>query len=855
MPKVMTDKELKAWFKKECESEPEKHYPVKALKELGFKRGQCEKCKTFFWSAVADQLVCGDPTCSGGFRFIGKSPAKYKLDYIQAWRKFAALLKELGYTEVKRYPCVARWNPTTDFTIASIAAFQPYVVSGEVAPPAKHLVIPQFCLRFSDIDNVGITGAHYTGFIMWGQAAFVPPEEYDINKYLKDIYAWLSEGLGLPKEEITWHEDAWAGGGNYGPSVEFYSRGLELGNQVYMQYEQLPNGEKRELRIKVLDMGEGSERIPWFTHGTNTSFDATFPTVMQKLYKATKLKPDYDVWMKYLPYAAYLNVDEVEDIDAAWKDVAKKIDIDVNELKKKILPIAALYSIAEHTRTLLFAITDGALPSNVGGMYNLRVILRRALSLIEQHGWKLTLPQIAQWHAEYLGELFPELKEHLGSVQKILNVEEEKYATTKQKTRQLLTRLAAKKLNTEELIELYDSHGIEPELIAQEAKKLGKHIEVPKNFYALVAERHEKKEVTEEEEEEMAAATRKAVRVDFPPLPDTKALYFNDYRITSFDGKVLAVKDNYVVLDQTAFYPTSGGQLHDLGKLDGAKIIDVFKQGNLIIHKTDKPPALKPGQEIHADIDAERRIQLAQHHTSTHIVNAAAKKVLGRHINQAGAKKDMDKATIDITHYAPLAEKELEKIEKEANKIVKASIKTNLRFMPRNEAELQFGHEIYQGGAVPGKQVRIVEIPNIDVEACGGTHLLNTNEAGTIKIIKSSKIKDGIVRITFAAGRAAKKLEEQQRGVMDEAAKLLNVKADQVPARAGELFTIWKKARKAAKKGKTLTPADLKFAVKKSSKGNLIEQTAESLQTQPEHILTVIKRFLTELEKWKKGPK
>ncbi|HLD33510.1 MAG TPA: alanine--tRNA ligase-related protein, partial [Candidatus Nanoarchaeia archaeon] len=159
----MSDKEIKLDFKKLVQANPEKHYPVKALKSYGYQRKQCGTCKTFFWTIDGSRKVCGDNACSGGFQFIGNSPAKKKLDYIQTWQEFARIHKKLGYTPIERYPVVARWNPTVDFTIASIAAFQPLVVSGEIKPPANPLVIPQFCVRFNDIDNVGITGAHYAG--------------------------------------------------------------------------------------------------------------------------------------------------------------------------------------------------------------------------------------------------------------------------------------------------------------------------------------------------------------------------------------------------------------------------------------------------------------------------------------------------------------------------------------------------------------------------------------------------------------------------------------------------------------------------------------------------------------------
>src|SRR3989338_7197778 len=384
----MSDKEIKQEFRKKASEEPDKYYATSVLKEEGFSRRQCGICSRFYWTVHPDSKVCGDPACSGGFRFINGTPARKKLGYIEVWKEFSEHFRKRGYTPIRRYPVAARWRDDTDFVQASIYDFQPYVVSGEVEPPANPLVVPQFCLRFNDIDNVGITGAHYTGFVMIGQHAFMPPDKWDQNKYFLDIHEWLTEGLGIPIEEITYHEDAWAGGGNFGPCMEFFSRGLELGNQVYMMYERR-GGARKELNLKVLDMGMGHERNAWFTQGTSTSYETTFPTVCKKLFEQTGVKVNKSVVQKFLPYSSYLNVDEVENIDKAWAQVAAKMGMDAKEVREQILPLAEMFSVGEHLRSLLFALSDGALPSNVGGGYNLRVILRRALGLIDSYGWKV----------------------------------------------------------------------------------------------------------------------------------------------------------------------------------------------------------------------------------------------------------------------------------------------------------------------------------------------------------------------------------------------------------------------------------------------------------------------------------
>jgi hypothetical protein len=207
---MLSDKEQKKQFKVTASKEPEKYYPTKALKKEGFFRNRCNSCDKYFWHIDKDRKVCGDAACSGGFDIAKGTPAKTKLSFVGVWEKIVEMLEPLGYTPIDRYPVVARWNPTTDFVIASIAAFQPYVITGEVDPPAKKLVIPQFSLRFSDIDNVGVTGSHCTGFVMIGQHAFVSEKEWDQEEYFMDIYNFLIKGVGLAKSELTIHEDAWA---------------------------------------------------------------------------------------------------------------------------------------------------------------------------------------------------------------------------------------------------------------------------------------------------------------------------------------------------------------------------------------------------------------------------------------------------------------------------------------------------------------------------------------------------------------------------------------------------------------------------------------------------------------------
>ncbi|MBR9693062.1 alanine--tRNA ligase [Candidatus Woesearchaeota archaeon] len=859
---VKSDKEIKKWFKGEASKQPEKYYATTVLEKRGYVRKHCA-CGTWFWTMNKEQKHCGDAACAGGFTLFEDNPCKKEMDYIQTWNEFAKMFDKKGYAVVPRYPVVARWNPTMDFTIASIAAFQPYVVSGEVEAPSKKLVIPQFCLRFGDVDNVGITMSHMTGFVMIGQHAFVPPDEWDQDAAFADIVDWLTDGLGLPYEEITFHEDAWAGGGNFGPCMEYFSRGVELGNQVYMLFEQddeAKNGYK-ELSLKVLDMGMGHERNAWFSQGRDTIYDATFPTVIQELKKKTKVVYDEELMHKYIPYAAFLNLDEVEDINEAWELVSKKVGVPVEELREKIGPMVALYSIAEHARTLLFALADGALPSNVGGGYNLRMVYRRAQGFIDQYGWDIDMGEVAGWHADYLKPLFPELKTNVKDVKRILDVEKRKYVENKKKGEQFLRNqvarwskdekaFRAKKLKdvnfaNERLIHFYDTQGIPPETAKKVAKEEGIEIDIPDNFYALVAERHE--------QSEQKVQTKKTKKLKLDGIPNTEVLYYKAWDYVNFKAPVMKVLNgNQVVLERTAFYPTSGGQENDIGTLNKVKVVDVFKQDGIIVHVLKDKVDWKKGNMVEGKIDIDRRLQLAQHHTAAHIINGAAKKVLGNHIWQAGAAKTTTKARLDITHYDTLSEEELQEIERVANVIVQQNIPLQKDVQPKNLAEAEYGFRLYQGGAVPGKEIRVVDIPGFDTEACGGTHLNTTGEAGYIRILRSTKVQDGIIRIEFTAGLAAEKLAHDKKDKTEEIMQFLGVKEENlIPAASERLFLTWKKTKKLSKKKQDIPWKELEGAKLVPFKGEALAEAAHRLQTQPEHVLNTLTRFKKEIDEIK----
>ncbi|MBN2095492.1 MAG: alanine--tRNA ligase [Candidatus Aenigmarchaeota archaeon] len=736
---------------------PKEEYPSKTLEKIGFGRRQCRVCGRFFWSKFPRDY-CDDDECRvklglPAYGFLGKPMGK-KLNYDECWKTFVSVFRKFGHTPIKRYPVLARWRDDVTFVEASIYDFQPYCVSGEVEPPANPLLVPQFCLRFNDLENVGVTGRHYSGFIMVGQHVFNRPGNFI---YFKDealgyLFELFTEGMGIPEENIFLHEDAWEGGGNAGPSIEFFVGGIELANQVYMQYKVLQDetGEKKlvELETKVIDMGAGLERFPWVLNGTKTSYEVVFPEALKYL-ENTKLS-----------------------------------------FKEKVI-------LADHTRTLFIALFDGALPSNTGGGYNLRKILRQCFSILRKTGEKVDLVELMKIHSNW--KIFPELKKaDFKLIADIILEEEKKYKEMIAQGIQIVKK--TEKFDLETLRRLYESNGITPEII----KDIKPEVEIPADFYAA---REKKKE---------RAASGEVF--DTKGLPDTEKRYYEGE--TKGVAKVLRVIGDYVVLDRTVFYPRSGGQDCDLGLLNKHKVLEVIKQGNIVLHKIDigvfdmatcpdhpGKCGLKEGTPVEMKVDKARRLQLTQHHTGAHIINGACRRVLGAHAQQAGAEKTVEKAHLDIYHYKKVTDEEVEEIERLANQCIHDGLDVIGKCMCRTDAEQKYGFEIYQGGAVPGKEIRTIRIGQLkeggadkiddwDAEACGGLHLKNTREAELIIITGVKKIQDAITRIEFVAGAAARRYAGRMEAALKECADVLGCPEDKVFEESEKLFEEWKGARK-----------------------------------------------------------
>jgi alanyl-tRNA synthetase len=280
-------------------------------------------------------------SCRGKYGFINNGIGKgEKMSFAQAWKGFedSFTSARIPCESIKRYPVVARWRNDVDFVAAGIFCFQPYCVTGELDPPANPLICPQFCARFNDLDNIGITGRHYSGFVMMGIQVFNYPDDH---KFFKDEclefnHRWLTETLKIDPDEITYIEDVWAGGGNLGPSIEYFVHGLEVGNMVFMQYKTFHDGSREELDVKVIDVGIGLERVAWLINGSATSYSDTFAHAMSVLQSKINVEIDEDLWSKFGPYSCTLNIDEVDDIEKEWCNLADKMGEPVDKVKHSI---------------------------------------------------------------------------------------------------------------------------------------------------------------------------------------------------------------------------------------------------------------------------------------------------------------------------------------------------------------------------------------------------------------------------------------------------------------------------------------------------------------------------------------
>ncbi len=768
---------------------PEGEYEVELFRKQGFTRQTCAKCGKAFWS-IGQHETCGEAPCQE-YDFIGNPPFAKKLTYRAMREDFLSYLEQNGHTRVKRYPIVARWRDDVFFVQASVYPFQPWVISGEASPPANPLALSQPCVRFLDVDNVGKTGQHFTMFEMMAHHAFNFPGKF---LYFKDhtvelCHGFLTDRLGLKPDIVRYKESWWEGGGNSGPCFEVVFGGAEAATLVFMMNRDV-NGHRVPMDTQVVDTGYGLERLTWLSQGTTSAYEAVFGDSLAYLKRATGAKRvDDRVLREYSKVAGMLKIESLADIREIRRQTAERVGISVDELVAQVSPLESLYIVCDHSRALIFLLGDGVVPSNSREGYFARLLVRRGLRALKDLNITYSLADTVSFMIDQMREDYPEFFFNKGDILKLLKVEETRYKETLDKGRATVSRIAdelkaaGRGFDVDTLIQLYDSHGLNPDVV-REFTDLP--VDIPDDFYARVAARHERP---------TAAEPAKKVTIS-KALPPTRLRVYEDKRKRTFRAKVLAVEGDAVVLDQTYFYPEGGGQEADHGTIADREVFDVQRVGPTVLHFVRGDASSLVGTRVACAIDGERREALMRNHTATHIVLGAARKALGNHVWQAGAHKAADMARLDITHFDALSDAEVAKIEALANEEVLARRQVRAKFMARDVAERKFGFRLYQGGSVPGGELRVVEIPKWDVEACGGTHVSRTSDVSLIKILRSTRIQDGVVRLEYAAGKGALDAVRKQVDELARVAEILEVPVDHVVPAAERMVAEWKEYRK-----------------------------------------------------------
>jgi len=734
----------KSQILKEFSADPDRYYKVKLFQEQGFVRKACSKCSRFFWTLDSGRTLCPDDA-DDTYSFIGEPPTTKRFDYTQAWKQVEEFFVKNNHTSVSRYPVVCRWRDDLYFTIASIVDFQRVMGSKVVFEfPANPLVVPQTCLRFKDLENVGVTGRHFSSFCMIGQHSVPDSGGYWKDECVDLDFRLLTDQFGIKKEEVVFVEDVWAGGGSFGPSLEYFVRGLELGNAVFTEF-QGELGKHTTLDQRVIDMGAGLERFAWITKGTPTAYDCCFGPITNHLMEKIGIQSDTEMLRNYFTAIAK-NLEKFDDLNEVRKRAVSSAGLTDDQVSRIITPLEGMYLIADHLRTLIFAISDGALPSNVGGGYNLRMMLRRINGTMDRMNLKLDIDELVDMHIDYLRDTYPELDEKRADVKIILALESQRYVESKVHMKKKADKIREKGTpSVDELITLYESDGITPEYL----REIDVISEIPSSFYEKLSDLHQSDKKKPMEQLELEG------------IAETETLFYKDDPM-EFEATVLKVFEKGVVLDKTSFYARGGGQEPDHGSIAGFKVVDVNKHGGIILHELEGGIP-KEGDTVSCKVDVTRRSNITKNHTSTHILNSSARGVLGSWIWQHSAFKDDDHARLDITHHSSLTKQQVADIEKAANDIISKNMDVTIQNYDRGAAEQKYGFKIYQGGVVPVKSVRIVSIEDFDVEACGGTHVKKTKEIELIKITRTKRIQDGVVRLEFVSGPTAVEYVKQQK--------------------------------------------------------------------------------------------
>ena len=720
----------------------------------------------------------------------------------------------LDFFESKRHeivpsaPLVPIDDPTLLWINCGMAPLKKYF-DGRVIPENPRIANSQKSIRTNDIENVGRTARHHTFFEMLGN--------FSIGDYFKReaiLWAWefLTEVMKLDKERlsITIHPeddeafDVWnreigvpedrivrlednfwdIGEGPCGPNSEiFYDRGesfgcndpeckagcdceryLEIWNLVFSQYNHNQDGSYTPLPKKNIDTGMGLERMASVLQDVDTNYET-------------------DLFIPIIKYTAELS-------NTIYKS---KREYDV-----------AFNVIADHARTVTFAISEGVLPSNEGRGYVIRRLLRRAvrfgkvLGLQEAFLYKL-VPIVAGIMEDH----YPELQNNIEFVQKVIYTEEERFHETLQdgllKLQSIIDELKKQQINVingQEAFKLYDTYGFPIDLTEDLAEENGFTVDKD-GFEQYMNEQRERARNARHDESSM--------QVQGGDIAEFKGISeFDGYTNVNVNSQIIALflgneltesvsesQECLLILEKTPFYAESGGQIADIGIIKGehgtAKVLDVQKgpNGQHIHRVMVESGKLTQNDLVTAIVDKDNRQRIIKNHTATHLLHKALKQVLGEHVNQAGSQVSAERLRFDFSHLSSVSENEIDQIEQIVNQQIWKSINVKCQITDIKSAKEQGATALF--GEKYGENVRVVAVGDFSLELCGGCHVTNTAEIGIFKIVSESGIGAGVRRIEAFTGEKAFSFFDEKYKMMKDIADQLKTKIDELPKRISQL--------------------------------------------------------------------
>ena len=727
--------------------------------------------------------------------------------------KFLEFFQEKGHAVEPSASLVPHDDPSLLWINSGVATLKKYF-DGRVIPENPRITNAQKSIRTNDIENVGKTARHQTFFEMLGNFSigdyfkeeaidwaweFLTDEKWigfdkeklsvTVHPEDEEAYQLWKDKIGIPENRIIRLEgNFWdIGEGPSGPNTEiFYDRGPEYGNDendpelypggendrylevwnlVFSEFNHNPDGTYTPLPKKNIDTGMGLERMASVVQNVPTNFDTD---LFMPIIRATEQIAD----VKY---------GEQKQLDEAFK------------------------VIADHIRTVAFAIGDGALPSNEGRGYVIRRLLRRAVRYAKNININRPFMfELVPVVGEVMADFYPEVKNKTDFIQKVMKSEEERFHETLHEGLAILEDVIKKAkaekskiISGTDVFRLYDTYGFPVELTSEYAEDQGMELD-HEGFEQEMENQRNRARSARQEVDSMQVQTGilGEIKVDSEFIGYDRLIAEATVVALLQDGEeassASAGTEIQFILDQTPFYAESGGQIADIGtlKANGAlvKVKDVQKapNGQNLHRGIIEEGTLALNDKVTASVDAGNRAKIIKNHTATHLLHQALKDVLGTHVNQAGSLVQSDRLRFDFSHFGQITADELETIEKIVNEKIWESIPVSINHKNIDEAKAMGAMALF--GEKYGKVVRVVQVGDFSLELCGGCHVENTSAIGLFKIVSEAGIGAGTRRIEAVTGQAAYQQLTDQISLLKQAAAKLKTSPKDVVTRIDGLL-------------------------------------------------------------------